>query len=93
MRYVSVEEFEELIDKDELIDTLLKAGLIENENTMHKLIKVTPDYWGDTGKPLYWKLTQNTVRDVIDDYTDGLLDDEEQYKLLFDGDTSKTLYE
>lgn len=46
MEYISVGEFEELIDKDGLIDTLTKLGLIEKENTMHKLIKVTPDYWG-----------------------------------------------
>lgn len=48
MEYISVGEFEELIDKDGLIDTLTKLGLIEKENTMHKLIKVTSDYWGAT---------------------------------------------
>lgn len=92
MEYISVEEFEELIDKDELIETLLNIGLIEKDDTMHKLIKVTPDYWGDTGKPIYWPFTQDKVRWVIDLYAEGL-PDEEQFKILFEGDTSKFVYE
>lgn len=92
-RTISVEEFEELIDKDELIETLLNLGLIEEETTMHKLIKVTPDYWGNNGKPSYWPFTQDKVNWVIENYTNGILDDEDDlFKLLLDGDTSKKIY-
>ena len=90
-RTISVEEFEELIDKDELIETLLNLGLIEEETTMHKLIKVTPNYWGNNGKPIYLPFTQDKVRWVIDHYAEGL-PDEEQFKILFEGDTSKFVY-